>query len=466
VVGTSDLAVRSLSGIFAVTALVPMWILARRRGGRDLALVAVAMLALSPFAVRYATEARMYSLVMLEVLVAAVLIDELLDDVERSAMARRVRLGLVALLSGALALTHYWGIFVVLASVAVLVVAAWLAGDADQRRRRTTVAGALALGGLLFVPWLGAFVYQAGHTGTPWAPPSRPGALVGVTLRDLAAGDVDEAALGVAVFGALLLLGLGGRAVDRHRVEVDVRTRSTVRGEAAVVAVTFVMAAAVSFVAGSAFSSRYAAVVAPFVVLIAAAGVVTLTDRWFRLGVLVVVFAVAGAGIADQLTTERTQAGQIAAAIRTTLAEPGAGTTKQATVLYCPDQLGPAGSRALNGPPALGRGADEPLLAPADVGERVYPTDAPPGLVDWVDYAARNATADPSAFAQQILARQPVDGSIFLVWDPAYDTFEGQCEGLRAGLAAARPGAVDVVANDPDGAFEHAALTWFPPVAP
>src|SRR5215831_7061302 len=66
--GEGDFAVRSLSGIFAVAALPLAWIAGRMAGGKRSAAAMLVLVALSPFAIRYATEARMYSLVTLLVL--------------------------------------------------------------------------------------------------------------------------------------------------------------------------------------------------------------------------------------------------------------------------------------------------------------------------------------------------------------------------------------------------------------
>ena len=67
--GEGDLSVRFLPGVFGVAALPLAWLAGRRLGGRSVAWAAVLLLATSPFAVRYATEARMYSLLVLLVLV-------------------------------------------------------------------------------------------------------------------------------------------------------------------------------------------------------------------------------------------------------------------------------------------------------------------------------------------------------------------------------------------------------------
>src|ERR687897_1255598 len=68
VFGEGDGAVRALSGILAVAALPLTWIAGRRIAGPSGARWALAVAALSPYLVRYATETRMYSMVMLLVL--------------------------------------------------------------------------------------------------------------------------------------------------------------------------------------------------------------------------------------------------------------------------------------------------------------------------------------------------------------------------------------------------------------
>ena len=92
----------------------------------------------------------------------------------------------------------------------------------------------------------------------------------------------------------------------------------------------------------------------------------------------------------------------------------------------------------------------------------VYPTLGSPLRVDWVDYAKRNAAADPDAVAKQIVARAG-DHRIFLVWQGAYRTLEGQCEALLDALTVARPGASTIVVSGGDKYFEPASVVMFPP---
>ncbi|HWW52495.1 MAG TPA: glycosyltransferase family 39 protein, partial [Acidimicrobiales bacterium] len=68
--GGGDTSVRVLPALISVATLPVAWILGRTVGGRNAAVAALVLLATSPFAIRYATEGRMYSLVMLLSMVA------------------------------------------------------------------------------------------------------------------------------------------------------------------------------------------------------------------------------------------------------------------------------------------------------------------------------------------------------------------------------------------------------------
>ncbi|MDQ4149119.1 MAG: glycosyltransferase family 39 protein, partial [Actinomycetota bacterium] len=100
--GMPDEGARALSGVFSVLSLPLMAIAARRIGGREGAWAAVLLLASSPFAIRYATEARMYSLLVLLVLIGGLILRRVLDEGRaRDAVG-------VAICTAALLLTHYW----------------------------------------------------------------------------------------------------------------------------------------------------------------------------------------------------------------------------------------------------------------------------------------------------------------------------------------------------------------------
>ena len=91
--GTGTIAARALSGIFSVACLPLAWRVGRRVGGHTVANSFLVLMALSPFAVQYATEARMYSMTMLLVLAGGLALANLL---ERPSRGLCVAVGLTA----------------------------------------------------------------------------------------------------------------------------------------------------------------------------------------------------------------------------------------------------------------------------------------------------------------------------------------------------------------------------------
>src|SRR5918996_342348 len=197
VFGESDFAVRALSGVFAVATLPLAWVAGRRLAGQAGARWALVIVALSPYSIRYATETRMYSLVMLLVLAGYLLLSDALID------PRPRRLAALTLISGLLLLSHYWSIYLLAATGLVLAARWWW--RPQQRGKTGRAILAVAAGGLLFLPWLPGFLYQAANTGTPWGEPFRPTAIVLTTLEDLGGGVLKESNL-AAILVALLVL--------------------------------------------------------------------------------------------------------------------------------------------------------------------------------------------------------------------------------------------------------------------
>ena len=435
-VGDGDVAVRALSGIFGVAALPLVWLAGRRVGGTATAWAAVLLLAWSPYAVRYSTETRMYSLLTLLVLVGHLLVRRAVD--ERRAPLRT--LVAVAVVTGTLLLTQYWSIFLAAGTVATL---AWWGRRAgsDARPVAVRLVAAIAAGGLLFVPWLPVFFDQARHTGTPWAPAPRPTVVVDLTLEDLGGGQIAEAGLLTALLVVLLLLGLAGRSTPSGLV-LGHRPAPAVSGEAAVLGLTLAIGAVAGLLTSSTYASRYASVVLPLVVLVAARGLVVVPGRTARAATAALVVGLGAAGIIDNIRADRTQAGELAA-----LVADGAGVGD--AVVVCPDQLGPALRRALDG-----EGLEAmPVLA--------YPTLDDGRRVDWYDYAERNDGVDPAAVAAEIDARVERGRRVWVAWSGSYRTFEGDCEAVLNALSERRGPFRGVAPDRSDDFFEHAALVVF-----
>jgi hypothetical protein len=295
---------------------------------------------------------------------------------------------------------------------------------------------------VLFVPWLPAFLSQAGSTGTPWGEPKRPTTVITVTLTDWGGGTLNglngEAQLLGAFIAVLALIALFARPVDGHLVELDVRTRGHARPEAIVVALTIGLAVLAGFATASAFSSRYTAGVFPMVLLVAAYGVTRLPRPSIQAGAVTVLAILGLVGGVDNLLTQRTQAGTIA---RYITANGRAGDV----VAFCPDQLGPAVDR----------------LLPDGYQELTFPDAASPTFVDWTDYEERLNRSDPVAFAH-VVDERAGNGTVWLVWSGKYRTLGSRCETVTDELRKLRPGGTPVVTSGEE--FEHAWLFQYGPV--
>ena len=126
------------------------------------------------------------------------------------------------------------------------------------------------------------------------------------------------------------------------------------------------------------------------------------------LGVLALAVVVGLAGSIPNVTTNRTQAGQVAHAIAAS-GKPGD------IVAYCPDQLGPAVNR---------------LLPAGRYRQTTFPRGTGPVFVNWVDYAAAVKSASAPAFAEHLESMAGSGRQIFLVWAGGYQGFSLKCEGI------------------------------------
>jgi hypothetical protein len=299
----------------------------------------------------------------------------------------------------------------------------------------------MALGGLTFLPWLPTFLFQSAHTGTPWANPPNLADSVGV-IREFSGGTSNFAQILAFVLFALVLLGLFGQAVDRRRVELDLRTLPRARGLALVLVATPLLAIVAGMVSHSAFSARYTSVVFPLFCLLAALGTSAFADRRGATAMLAVATTLGlVCSVNGALWAPRTQAGDLAAALR---AQAHAGDL----VVLCPDQLGPAVSRELvGGAPALRM--------------ITYPRGTGPERVDWVDYGKVIEATSVDAFAAHAVSLAGIGHDIWLVQGRGYRPYNGRCTTLLNDLTARRPAVSMVVRARPIHYYEHATLYRF-----
>jgi len=425
--GTGSVAVRALSGVISVACLPLIWSMGRRLGGPRVGAISLLLLASSPFAVRYATETRMYSLVILLTLLGFHALDW---NARRPGW--RPALG-VALVTAAVLYTHYWGIWLVAAVAAGLV---WRSVRGPERGSSRWALAGVAVGAAAFLPWVPTLLFQLGHTGTPWADQA---SLAGVvhSIGLWAGGSGAFGRLQGLLFFALLGLGIFGRPQGPSGILLDLRGRPTGRWLAGASVGTLALALTAALVTSSSYSVRYTAVAfAPFLVLLAL-GADTFADLRLQRGVVAVAVLLGYVAAVPLVVQSRTQAGEVAAAL-------AARATPGDVVAYCPDQLGPAVSR----------------LAPAGLDQLVYPTGARPGRVDWIDYAARNEASSPADFVRAVEERGRGHG-IWLVYTNGYHSLEEKCLSVRILLARSRP--VTTVLSPRPRVFEREALLYFAP---
>jgi hypothetical protein len=178
--GDTEAATHSLPLLFGLLCIpAGMWAGWSLFGKRAGAYAAV-LFASSTFLTQYAQETRMYELMgLLGILATAAFLHAFVNR-------RRRYLIMFAVCEALMLYTHAWGMFFG-AGCAVALIPLWRVSD-DRRALVRDAALAFIGAGVLFLPWLPNFIYQAGHTGAPWAPPPRFGAPVLIS-RDLMGGD-------------------------------------------------------------------------------------------------------------------------------------------------------------------------------------------------------------------------------------------------------------------------------------
>ena len=203
VFGTTESATHALSLVFGLLCIPAGmwsgWSLFGRRAGLYMAVLC----AFSTFLTAYAMETRMYELM------ALLGILETTAFIHAFVYRRRGYLILFAVCQALMLYTHAWGLFFG-AGALVALIPIWRASD-DRRGVVRDAIIAYVGAGILFLPWVPNFFYQATHTGAPWAPTIRFGVPV-LLSRDLLGADRITVALLVAwIIGLAPLFTRRGR---------------------------------------------------------------------------------------------------------------------------------------------------------------------------------------------------------------------------------------------------------------
>lgn len=426
--GTSDWWVRALAGVISLVSL-PLAYLSGRRlaeragagalGVRRTGLIALAVMAMLPYGIRYGAETRMYSLAITLVMAGYLLVDDLLSG--RSTGGRRIAVTIGAtLVTAALLWSHYWSMWLLAAVGVVALFQAVRAGTPATRTGARLLTGALVAGGVLFLPWVPTLLYQNSHTGTPWGKAFGPVEVATVTIQDFS-GDALTSYLAVA-FVLLAIVAKIFAAKGEELVVVSSSFQPRIRMEMALLLATIGIGWATAALSGNTYSSRYGAVVFPLYVLCVAAGVAIIRHPKATAAALVALLVLSSYVAVSVLREDRTQAGAIGERILAASGSDAPGSI----VVACPDQIGVALQRVLEqGDPTL-------RVVP-------FPTAGDPHFVDWVDYGERNAAADPTEFHARIVEDLPDDATVHLVVMPGYKTFDSKCEQLINLFGADRP---------------------------
>lgn len=258
--GSYESATHALSLIFAlVTIPVAYWV-GRSLFDRRIAWTLAAMAALCPFLTSYAQETRMYSLVVLLSTLATAFY---LHAFVFGRRQYRIPLGLTL---AVLLYTHNWAYFLI-AGMLVSLGFAWRVSD-DRRRLVRDAALAFGLALVLYLPWVPSVIFQALHTGAPWA--TAPSLKTLLHAPDLLLG-------GAAGTVVLLLAAGSGLAVlaQRSPREHDVLVPTLIA-----LAVVPIVSAWVLSQVSPAWATRYLAIAVAPLLIVGAVGL----NRAGRLG--------------------------------------------------------------------------------------------------------------------------------------------------------------------------------------
>ena len=355
-------------------------------------------------------------------------------------------------MAAALLYTQYWSLYL------VGVTGLWLLVPIVRNRRHGSwgdapVPAFLALVGgcVLFLPWVPTFIYQSQHTATPWAAPPNFSAVINAVTgfsdnqgSTLASG-TNQGRLLAVVYFAMLALALFGMAKP---IASSNSTCTPARARAAPPSSSWAPCSPPLPAASSprsAFSSRYAAVIFLPLILVIALGTTTLLNPKVRAAVVGVAVIAGLVSSAQNVTTQRTQAGAVAAAINT--------HAKSGDIIaFCPDQLGPSVYRQVDDT------ARYDMLT--------FPRRTGPAIVDWVDYANDGPLRPTRPPSPTIWPRRPA-GPTPCGWSgsPATRPTASSARPIAANLSTLATqsggGARNFVVNRPALFYEPMNLTEF-----
>ena len=437
--GRGDVSVRSLSGVLSVATLPVVYCAAKRWFSTRTAVIALALVAIIPYPVYFATEARMYAL---EMLLSALLFLVLHGVLFKPSWSNNLAFVLLLVL---MLYTQYWSLYVlaVLGATGVLV---WRRSVGGARQSPALLVSC-AIAGISFVPWFPVFNDQRLHTGTPWAGSASfadiftwPGCFsVNQSVHYVVSSL--HLVIGIDIFIALLMIAIFAERMSRDRAELVFRMvpEEPVRWMSTLIAAIMVVGIVASHFGHSTFVPRYASVVAVPVFILVAVGVEKFNTS-LRILLILSLFSV-GLLWTDYwgVGSQRSQAGEIATALAN--AEP------DSVVFVCPDQLGPSLLRYSN-----------PQLHYLG-----FPRLENPSIVNWSNYQAAVKAARGDLVARDLDKIIGSDRPLYVVWSAHYNLSD-TCQNLltEIKLVTNRTSISEVSAVE-GGYYQSMNLEYLPP---
>jgi mannosyltransferase len=381
--GRSETATHTLSLIFALACVPACWWAARGLFGTTAGWLGALLAATNPFLTQFAQETRMYPLVMLVGLLATGAFlrayaltgtDAAPDRTKRRRWAAAYAVALAALLY-----THNWALFFGLGCGV-----AWLgllAAAPPGARRGLLTDGLIGFGGalLLWAPWLPTFIFQAQHTGAPWASPPELEDLIGVPQR----------LLGTLAHVGLLLVAGAGIVTLMRRSAGPLSPRGRVAATLLAMFLVTVVGAWLSSQVSPAWASRYLSVAVPPLLLLLAAGLA----HAGRLGLIATLVVTLLVWAPDNAPTEKSNVREVSELVAPSL-RPG-----DLVVSTQPEQV-PVLSYYL--PPGLKYAT---LWGPVE----------DTGVTDWRDGVKRMRGTTPQRYLEPLLDELPTGSRVVLM---------------------------------------------------
>jgi uncharacterized membrane protein len=263
--GDGESRTHALSLLCATLTIPSGYWFGKRLFGERSGWATAALCATLPFLTYYAQETRMYALVAVLGLCASG------SFALAYGVGNRRWIPVFSVFMALTVLAHNWGLFLALGSGAAFLVLWWQTEHAQRRAFFRDGLLGFGLLVLLYLPWIPTVLFQAKHTGAPWAEaPDFNGLLSG--LQNLVGG------LQTALM--LLIVGAAGLATLRGEREGRERSRSVVA-----IAVSMAVAVALAWLASQAspaWSGRYFSVFIGPALLLAGAGLM----RFGRVGMI------------------------------------------------------------------------------------------------------------------------------------------------------------------------------------